>query len=151
MAECNCRKRKREKEKIADDANTVFRKKPTLENLKIMCNAFLDYGEYQCADTLGDKGRKIPTSELKKIIEFIEDNGSKKGWENLELSVEAIISSHNKRGDWTTMSDERFECFRPYFDLDFWENLINDKQLRDPRGMSPDEFRMVMNTILADE
>lgn len=126
-----------------------FEKNPTFATFYEMIVSVTQYDNYQCADTLGDMGYKIPVPELKKILEFIKSEGADDRWDQCELSEHTIIESHHYGNKWLDMSDERLEALKPYLDDDdFWENLIISARLRSPKDMSTDALRAMFNAIL---
>jgi len=142
------RKENNDKQKTACDAMREFEENPTFATFYTMCDIVRKSEAWQCADSLREAGSKIPIPELKKILEFITTEGQDSKWNECEISVYVIIESHHYNKTWISMSDERLECLAPHLDHDFWNDLIEQGNLRDPQDIPHEKLRTVLDSIL---
>ncbi len=142
------RKEKKARRKNAAEAFRIFDEDLTFLSFYALCDIVRKADEWQCADSLQDAGYKIPTPELKKILEFITTEGKKRKWTPCEFSVHIIIESHHCNNSWRDMDDERLECLLPYLDDEFWCDLSDRASMRNAKDMSIKDLRTVFNIIL---
>jgi hypothetical protein len=135
--------------KSSTDACLAFEMDLTFLSFCKVCDLVCEEGLGMFQDTLYDVGHKIPTPELKLILDFITTKGQEtKGYQHM-LPVDCIIHSHHMANKWPDMSVERIECLLPYMDDIFWINLVGDNaKLRNPKTISPEDFHMVFNVML---
>lgn len=137
---------------LAEKAFTAFEKDLTFSNFYKVCVLIrCDDSELQCEDTLGDLGYKIPTPELKKILEFITTKGRHSKWGNCGFSTRVIMGSHHQFSAWKGMSSERLECLSHYFGDYFWNDFIEAEKMRNVRDLSPEDFHTVFDILLKSE
>ncbi|MHA1681307.1 MAG: hypothetical protein ACTSUE_09880 [Promethearchaeota archaeon] len=149
-AEESMKRYKEYEEKTVDDAFEAFEKELTLDTFYELCVILCQCGRYQVEDALHDYGYKIPLPELKKIIEFIENDGQDDKWDQCEFSVAGIVSSHIRSNSLANISQERLECLIPYLDdgcESFWNQLSDWGRMYRPSKMSAKDLQMVFKLL----
>lgn len=142
-----CKQKEHRIEKIMDDVCRNFQTELTFETFYQMCDVFRVSEGWQCGDSLEDAAGKIPTTELKRILDFLLTEGKKKKWDECEVGVGCIIVGHSV-DDWLKMDDERFELLKPHLDTDILQTFIEDRKVRELNDIPSGDLRTVFNILL---
>jgi len=130
-------------------AFTDFENELTFDTFVVLCETLHKNPGWVIEETLSEVGHKLPVSELKKILEFIEGQ-TQSYCDTIGLSVVPLFNHYHCHESWKMMSDERLQCFMPYMGPDFWTELCEYPgiNLRDPNDLSIEEMRAVFHGIL---